>query len=103
MHGRILEHAYPSSSHNSATFAFLLAVETAQEKGIDCETPKRDELHNTPAFRPLFKVAKKRVRGMEFRVVEINDAIEQAVFEVYAAMELGTTLEQGGYNDFDNH
>ena len=40
---------------------------------------------------------------MGIRVVEVNDPIEQVVFEVYAALELGTTREQGGFNDFENH
>ena len=103
MRERIYEHCRKSSTHNSASFAFLLAVETAQKQKIDCKTPTRDELQNTPKFIPHFVAAKKRVKGMQFRVVEVTDPIEQTVFEVYAAVMLGTTVQQGGYNDFENH
>ena len=40
---------------------------------------------------------------MQCRVVEVTDAIEQAVFEIYAALALRTTRDQGGYNDFETH
>ena len=36
---------------------------------------------------------------MEVRVVEIMDPVLQAVFEIYAALTLGTTR----YNRFDTH
>ncbi len=35
---RLLEHSRPSSVHNSSTFAFLLAVEEAEKRGIDCRS-----------------------------------------------------------------
>lgn len=63
----------------------------------------RDELQRDPELKKLFDATKKSVRCMGIRVVEINNPIEQAVFEVYAALELGTTQEQGGFNDFENH
>jgi hypothetical protein len=63
----------------------------------------RDELQRDPEFKKLFDATKKSVRCMGIRVVEINNPIEQAVFEVYAALELGTTQEQVGFNDFENH
>ena len=34
MRARLLEHSRPSSTHNSATFAFNLAVEEAKNKGL---------------------------------------------------------------------
>ena len=103
MNDRILEHGRRSSPHNSASFAFLLAVEQAEAQGIDCANRSRSELENYPAFAPLFDAAKKRVRQMGIRFVAIDDAIEQTLFEVYAAPALGTTRQQGGYNDFENH
>ena len=35
---------------------------------------------------------------MKVRVVEIEDPIDQTIFEVYAHMELGTK-----FNSFENH
>ena len=103
MRSRIQEHGRAGSQHNSATFAFLLATIAAQAKGIDCTTPTRNDLQKADDFKPLYDEAKERVRKMEFKVVEIVDPIEQAVFEVYAALHLKTTLEHCGYNDFQNH
>ena len=100
---RILEHGRASSTHNSASFAFLLAVEQAEKKGMDCKNRNRNELEQDPKFAPLFTAAKERVRRMGIRVVAIDDAVEQTLFEVYAAMSLGTMRQQGGYNDFENH
>ena len=40
---------------------------------------------------------------MQVKVVEVDDAIEQSVFEVYAALHLKTTRGHCGYNDFENH
>ncbi len=103
MKQRILDHGRPSSTHNSASFAFLMAVEKASMQGIDCANHSRNELEQDPKFAPLFSAAKERVRRMGIRVVAIDDAVEQTLFEVYAALQLGTMRQQGGYNDFENH
>ena len=42
----------------------------------------------------------KRVRKMQVRAVRIEDCIEQAIFEIYASVALGTVPE---YNNFCNH
>ncbi len=86
MRTRILEHGRAGSQHNAATFAFLLATEAAHQKGIDCTARTRAELQNSDDFNPLYDEAKARVRSMEFKVVEVTDPIEQAVFEAYAAL-----------------
>ena len=103
MRERILEHGRPSSLHNSATFAFLLAMKMATCKGIDCTGRTRDDLQIADDFKPLYDQAKERVRNMQVKVVEVDDAIEQSVFEVYAALHLKTTRDHCGYNDFENH
>ena len=59
---------------------------------------QRNVLQNEPAFKDIFQEAKERVGRMNVRVVEISDPIEQTVFELYAALKLGTP-----YNDFENH
>ena len=103
MRERLLEHGRPSSTHNSATFAFLLAMEMAKCAGIDRAGIARDDLQIADEFKPLYDQAKERVRDMQIKVVGIDDAIEQSVFEVYAALHLKTTRAYGGYNDFENH
>lgn len=103
MRERIQQHGRNSSRHNSASFAFLLAVDSAQKQGIDCRSRSREDLESDEKFSPWFSDAKQRVRQMQCRVVEVTDAIEQAVFEIYAALALGTTRDQGGYNDFETH
>ena len=95
---RLLEHGRPSSRHNSATFAFNLAMEAATEGGNTIPDATRTEIENIPRFSSLYSQAKGRVAAMKIRVVEITDPIEQTIFEVYAALALDTT-----YNDFDTH
>ena len=61
---------------------------------------KREDLARDPEFKPLFDEAKRRVREMDIRVVEIHDPIEQTVFEIYAHLKLETPAE---FNSFENH
>ena len=95
---RLLEHGQPSSWHNSATFAFILAFEEAEEQGMAVKSRTRTELQNDELFGPLYLQAKRRVSRMQIRVVEVSDPIEQTLFEVYAALKL-----EAPYNDFENH
>ena len=94
---RIQQHSRKSSFHNSATFAFILAKEKANEQGIDIKI-KRKALESDSTFINIFLEQKERVSGMKVRVIEINDPIIQTIFEVYVSMELNTE-----YNVFDNH
>jgi len=64
MKDRILEHSRPSSTHNSAPFAFNLAKKTAMEMGIDISNKKRVELEKEPVFINLFTQSKNRVSKM---------------------------------------
>ena len=98
MKARIKEHGRPSSTHNSAPFAFNLARKAAKGKGIDITKP-RSQLEKDPTFSALFTEAKTRVSKMSVKVIEIDDPIIQTLFEVYAAI----TLETIEYNDFDTH
>lgn len=95
---RIQSHTRPGSGHNSATFAFLLALERANELATPLRAMTRAVREKDEIFKALFTAAKARVAAMHVRVVEIADPNTQAVFEVYAAMVLGAQ-----YNDFDNH
>jgi hypothetical protein len=94
---RIQEHSRPSSTHSSATFAFILAKEDSIEHGINTDK-SRDDLEKEPEFAELYKNAKDRVSKMKLKVIEIDDPIEQTLFEVYAALELNTP-----YNEWGTH
>jgi len=59
----------------------------------------RREIARDPRFEELFSTARARVAAMEVRFVEIDDPELRTVFEVYAAVVLGT-LE---HNSFETH
>jgi hypothetical protein len=94
---RIMEHSRPSSGHNTASFAFLIAKEDAENTKIDLNK-SRDDLQDDADFEPLYTKAKERVSKMQVRVIEIPDSITQTLFEVYAALELNTP-----YNEWGTH
>lgn len=94
---RFKQHSQMSSNHNSATFAFIIAKHDAEKKNIDLNKT-RDELQVDPDFLPFFKNAKERVSEMKIKVIDIENPIEQTLFEVYAALELKTP-----YNDWETH
>jgi predicted GIY-YIG superfamily endonuclease len=97
---RLNGHRSQGSDRFSATFAFRLAVNEYEKryrestKGI-----RRQSLEKDQNFSVIFREAKARVSVMGIKTVDIDDPITQTLFEVYAAMKLGT-LE---FNSFDNH
>lgn len=94
---RFKQHSRQSSNHNSATFAFMIAKQDAEKTKVDIHKT-REELQIDPEFLPFFKNAKKRVSEMKIQVIDIENPIEQTLFEVYAALELKTQ-----YNDWRTH
>ena len=95
---RVRQHRRRGGRHNAAQFAFNIAK---KKFGLDkAGNMERKELENHPEFKTLFADAKKRVRKMSVRFVEIHDPIEQTIFEVCAHMELGTPEE---FNNFETH
>lgn len=96
---RLQSHCRPSSGHNSATFAFLLAREaTGRTTPSYKANGSRADLEKNPEFREAFLAAKRHVRSMDVRFVAESDPIRQALLEMYASLELDTK-----YNNFDNH
>lgn len=96
---RIQQHGRPSSTHNSAPFAFNIAKEImARHQDIPRDIT-REALEKAPGFDKLFYEARARVAQMKIRVIRIDDQITQALFEIYAALTLDTTK----YNDFSTH
>lgn len=88
---RLGEHGRESSSHYSASFAFLRARQAAKQAGHDLVGFTRRELaHEHAAFPALFAAEKAAVAGMQVRWVTVVDPVVQALLEVYAALTLGT-------------
>jgi hypothetical protein len=96
---RIQEHCRPSSGHNSAPFAFLLARE---ETGLVRPTYQvlgsRKLLEKHQKFGPAFMAAKERVSMMDVRFVKEEDPQRQALLEMYVSIALETP-----HNSFENH
>ena len=100
---RLKEHSKDNSTHFSASFAFLLSKHIAKEKNIalvnvDSKKLTRSELVSHDLFKDIFAAQKQRVAKMKFKAIEMEDSNFQAVFEIYASMQLNTL-----YNKFDNH
>ena len=95
---RIQEHGRPSSDHYSATLAFNMAKEKVNYKRNEHRLTTRNELEKVPGFEKAFFLARKQVAEMQVKVIEIEDQITQALFEIYAALTLNTK-----YNDFGTH
>ena len=95
---RIQEHGRPSSDHYSATLAFNMAKERVNFNRNKRRLATRNELEKAPGFKKAFFLAKKQVAEMQVKVIEIEDQITQALFEIYAALTLNTK-----YNDFGTH
>lgn len=93
------EHTRPSSPENSAPFAFNIARQEATLNQLDATGPRK-VVSKLPDFVELFEAAKRRVRAMEFRFVEIEDPPLRTIFEVYASLALGT---HGEFNVFETH
>lgn len=95
---RIYLHTRPGAGHNQATFAFIMARREAEARGLSLSALTRVGLQANDQFSVLFREAKGRVAGMRVRYVEVPDSSTQAIFEVYAAVVLGTP-----HNTFENH
>jgi len=94
---RLQEHGRLSSTHNSASFAFNLAKEKMRAKGIPGYVTRK-ELEQAPGFDKAFFEAKNRVVQMKIRVIQVDNQVTQALFEIYAALALNAP-----YNDFSTH
>ena len=92
---RFKQHSQQSSDFNSASFAFMIAKLNAKKDGVPIKKT-RTTLHEK--FIPYFDKAKSRVSNMLVQVTEVNDPVEQTLFEVYASLELKTE-----YNKWETH
>lgn len=90
---RLREHGAESSDRYSASFAFKLLREALKN-------PEGTAGKIEGTYREEFRRQRERVRAMTFRAVEIPSQLEQALFETYAILEMGTAPR---YNDFQTH
>ena len=94
---RFRDHTGCNSGINRAALAVRIARE---EIGlcIDYSKGARKRLLENCKFKDAFERAKKHIRAMEFRAVEECDQTQQALLEIYCAIEL-----KARYNDFGTH
>ncbi|HAU36548.1 MAG TPA: hypothetical protein DCX07_02385 [Phycisphaerales bacterium] len=95
---RLQQHRRLSSTHNSASFAFLLARKKTGMKPSYKISNSRKMLESNRVFREAFEQAKKRVRRMRVQYVEEPNPMRQALLEMYVAVALSTP-----YNSFETH
>lgn len=96
---RFGEHVAPKSTENKAPFAFNIAKLDATAASV-AAVGTRKQVVALAGFDEHFTAAKQRVRAMEFRFVEINNAAVSTIFEVYASIALYT---EGEFNLFETH
>ncbi len=81
-----------ANSHYSASFAFgqtkkILGIKASYRKGEG-----RADLFKQANFSEEFKRQRDRLEGMKLQFLEVTDPIDQYLLELYAAMELETSL-----------
>jgi predicted GIY-YIG superfamily endonuclease len=99
---RILEryklHCGVSAKQNQASFAWKLMAEVVGHKATYRKGQGRADLILRPDYADAFSKAKARIRNMDYRFVEENDQMRQALLEAYVCIALDTP-----YNDFNTH
>ena len=95
---RLKEHSQKSSDHFSATLAFRIAKNTTSTLQRKHGKQTNKQLMDDSEFVKEFSAAKERISRAKIRFIGIEDQIEQAMFEIYASLVLGTEL-----NDFCTH
>jgi hypothetical protein len=93
---RIQQHGRASSRQHVAPFAYKLGVEMIKSRGVDISPYSRKQLEKK--FSKDFAEARRRIAEMRVRLIEIREQEKQALFEIYATIEL-----RSRYNDFDTH
>lgn len=89
---RRLRHHVLGESHNVASLAYMLAAAGSAYTGA------RADRMRDPGFAAIFEEERAHLRGMSVAFVEIENAVERYLFEVYCAMALNTAA-----NTFQTH
>lgn len=92
LQGRVRAHV--ANSHNSASFAFKCTRQVLNLPATYRREGSRAELMKDPAFQAEFDLQREAIKKMKLRFVKIECPIEQHLFEVYAALHLGTSLTE---------
>jgi len=87
-----------TSSHYSASFAFKRARAETGKKASYKKGEGRETLLADPIFGAAFARALAEVKGMTVRYLSVENPIDQYLLELYAALELETSL-----SEFDTH
>lgn len=87
-----------TESHNKATFAFKSARLQTGKNATYKKGEGRDNLIKDANFSLAFKSHIDKIKTMNIKYLIIIDPIKQYLLELYAAMELGTSL-----TEFDTH
>lgn len=91
-------HCGLSAKHNQASFAWKLMAEVVGHKATYRKGEGRADMIQRPDYAEAFAAAKARIRNMDYRFVEENDQMRQALLEAYVCIALETP-----YNDFSTH
>ena len=94
---RVAQHSRPSGGRDSATLAFLLAIQNAEDAGVQLRGT-RSEIEKNAAFLPHFSEATREVAKWTVQFVEIDDPNIRTLFEVYVHLSLHTVM-----NTFETH
>ena len=92
LHGRVRAHT--ANSHNSASFAFKSTRHVLNLTATYKPDGSRAHLMSDPVFKAEFDRQRARIGQMKLRYVEIDCPIEQHLFELFAALRLGTSLTE---------
>ena len=95
---RLKQHTGATSRSENASFAFNVAKREAASAGVDVKR-FRKTLEADPAFVPHFSRARTTVANMRVQFIEMDEPITRYLFELYAALALGTTE----FNTFETH
>jgi hypothetical protein len=93
---RLLQHTQVGD-HLTASLAYRMA-----KQKLPHETTASLAMLD-PAFRAEFDAQRSRILDWDVAIIEIPNPLELYLFEVYCAMELKTSLENGGQNTFALH
>jgi hypothetical protein len=87
-----------ANSHYSASFAFKRARAETGIKATYRKGEGRADLLADPLFADAFAKALSEVADMQIRYLEVPNPIDQYLLELYAALELKTSL-----SEFETH
>lgn len=92
LQGRVRAHT--ANSHNSASFAFKRTRQALNLRATYRPEGSRAALMKNAEFKSEFDRQREQIAKMQLRYVEIECPIEQHLFEVYAALRLGTCVSE---------